>query len=134
MTDSKASDRMLDRRGFVAAGAAVATALAAAGSLTGCAPKGKAEGAASGSFAPEGTFEGGKAMTTLNDGEWKNVPCFHGCGNACVNKVLVKDGSVVRTKTDDTHEDTLERPQFRGCLRGRCMTSWNSAPTVLDSP
>lgn len=134
MTDSKASDRMLDRRGFVAAGAAVATALAAAGSLTGCAPKGKAEGAASGSFAPEGTFEGGKAMTALNDGEWKFMQCNKGCGGGCVNKALVKDGVVVRTKTDDTHEDSLEHPQYRGCLRGRCAAEFDFGADRIKYP
>lgn len=134
MTDSKASDRMLDRRGFVAAGAAVATALAAAGSLTGCAPKGKAEGAASGSFAPEGTFEGGKAMTALNDGEWKFMECDKGCGGGCVTKALVKDGVVVRTKTDDTHEDSLEYPQFRSCLRGRCAAEFEFGTDRISYP
>lgn len=134
MTDSMSNKTTMDRRSFVTAGAAVATALATAGALSGCAPKAKQEAEGIGAFAPEGTFEGGKTMTTLNDGEWKNVPCFHGCGNACVNKALVKDGVVVRTKTDDTHEDTLGRPQFRGCLRGRCMTELEFGADRLKYP
>ncbi len=32
---------------------------------------------------------------------------------------LVKDGVVVRQKTDDTHPDSPEYPQQRGCIRGR---------------
>ena len=31
----------------------------------------------------------------------------------------MKDGVVVRQKTDDTHEDSPDFPQQRGCLRGR---------------
>ncbi len=36
-----------------------------------------------------------------------------------MNKVMVKDGAVVRQKTDDTHEDSIEYPQQRGCVRGK---------------
>lgn len=120
MTGNKKHDAAaIDRRSFVAAGAAAVTALAATGTLTGCAPKSKDAVATDGSFAAEGTFEGGKATTSLNDGEWKFMTCDKGCGGGCVNKVLVKDGKIVRTKTDDTHEDSLEYPQYRSCLRGR---------------
>lgn len=50
---------------------------------------------------------------------WKSAACWHNCGGRCVNKVLVKDGVVIRQKTDDTHEDSPDFPQQRGCLRGR---------------
>lgn len=50
---------------------------------------------------------------------WKTAACWHNCGGRCLNKVLVKDGVVVRQKTDDTHEDSPNFPQQRGCLRGR---------------
>ena len=56
---------------------------------------------------------------TPEEGEWITVPCWHNCGGSCVNKCLVKDGVIVRQKTDDTHEDTFETPQQRGCVRGR---------------
>lgn len=52
-------------------------------------------------------------------GEWKTAACWHNCGGRCLNKVLVQDGVVVRQKTDDTHEDSPDYPQQRGCLRGR---------------
>ena len=29
----------------------------------------------------------------------------------------VKDGAVIRQKTDDTHEDSFDYPQQRGCAR-----------------
>lgn len=50
---------------------------------------------------------------------WKTAACWHNCGGRCLNKVLVKDGVVIRQKTDDTHEDSPDFPQQRGCLRGR---------------
>ncbi|TMN22146.1 dimethyl sulfoxide reductase subunit A [Lentibacillus cibarius] len=50
---------------------------------------------------------------------WKTAACWHNCGGRCLNKVLVKDGVVVRQKTDDTHADSPDFPQQRGCLRGR---------------
>ncbi|MBM4763398.1 molybdopterin-dependent oxidoreductase [Bacillus sp. B15-48] len=53
------------------------------------------------------------------EGIWKTAACWHNCGSRCLNKVLVKDGVVIRQKTDDTHEDSPDFPQQRGCLRGR---------------
>jgi anaerobic dimethyl sulfoxide reductase subunit A len=52
-------------------------------------------------------------------GVWKTAACWHNCGSRCLNKVLVKDGVVIRQKTDDTHPDSPDFPQQRGCLRGR---------------
>ncbi|MBR5474135.1 MAG: molybdopterin-dependent oxidoreductase [Lachnospiraceae bacterium] len=51
-------------------------------------------------------------------GEWISAECWHNCGGRCVNKVYVVDGVVIRQKTDDAHEDTIEMPQQRSCLRG----------------
>ena len=53
------------------------------------------------------------------EGIWKTAACWHNCGGRCLNKVLVKDGVVIRQKTDDTHADSPDFPQQRGCLRGR---------------
>lgn len=53
------------------------------------------------------------------EGEWKTAACWHNCGGRCLNKALVVDGVVVRQKTDDTHEDSPDFPQQRGCHRGR---------------
>lgn len=35
--------------------------------------------------------------------------------------MLVKDGRVVRSKTDDTHPDSWEHPQSRSCALGHAM-------------
>ncbi|WP_070120872.1 molybdopterin-dependent oxidoreductase [Bacillus marinisedimentorum] len=59
-------------------------------------------------------------MGETKEGEvWKTAACWHNCGSRCLNKVLIKDGVVIRQKTDDTHEDSPDFPQQRGCLRGR---------------
>lgn len=52
-------------------------------------------------------------------GTWVSAACWHNCGGRCMNKVMVKDGIVIRQKTDDTHADSLEYPQQRSCLKGR---------------
>ena len=57
--------------------------------------------------------------TKSEDGVRKTATCWHNCGSRCLNKVLVKDGVVIRQKTDDTHPDSPDFPQQRGCLRGR---------------
>lgn len=49
-----------------------------------------------------------------------SVLCNNNCGGRCVLKAHVKDGVVLRIETDDS-PDTLERPQLRGCLKGRAM-------------
>lgn len=53
------------------------------------------------------------------EGKWVTASCWHNCGGRCVNKALVVGGVVVRQKTDDTHEDSPDYPQQRGCHRGR---------------
>nr|WP_295974838.1 molybdopterin-dependent oxidoreductase [uncultured Bacillus sp.] len=53
------------------------------------------------------------------EGEWITAACWHNCGGRCLNKVLVADGVVIRQKTDDTHPDSPDYPQQRGCQRGR---------------
>ena len=94
----------LSRRGFVRASAVAAATLAAAGGLSACAN----------TVQEAGTEQG------VAEEKWVPVACWHGCSTRmCVNKALVKDGVVIRQKSDDTHEDTVERPQHRGCLRGR---------------
>ena len=94
----------LSRRGFVRASAVAAATLAAAGGLSACAN----------TVQEAGTEQG------VTEEKWVPVACWHGCSTRmCVNKALVKDGVVIRQKSDDTHEDTVERPQHRGCLRGR---------------
>jgi len=53
------------------------------------------------------------------EGEWITAACWHNCGGRCPNYALVKDGVVIRQKTDDSHTDTPDFPQQRGCARGR---------------
>ncbi len=62
-----------------------------------------------------------REVKTPEGAEWKAVPCWHNCGGRCLIKALVKDGKVIRMKTDDTHEDTWERPQARSCPMGHAM-------------
>src|SRR5690606_34757378 len=66
-----------------------------------------------------GIYPTARSAAAAAEGEWIPVACWHNCGGRCVNKVLVKDGVVVRQKTDDTHEDSADFPQQRGCARGR---------------
>nr|WP_295973351.1 molybdopterin-dependent oxidoreductase [uncultured Bacillus sp.] len=56
---------------------------------------------------------------SMDEGVWKTAACWHNCGGRCLNKVLVKDGVVIRQKTDDTHSDSPDFPQQRACIRGR---------------
>lgn len=56
-----------------------------------------------------------------DEGKWVPAACWHNCGGRCVNKVMVKDGAVVRQKTDDSHEDSFDYPQQRGCVRGKAQ-------------
>jgi anaerobic dimethyl sulfoxide reductase subunit A len=54
------------------------------------------------------------------EGKWVTAACWHNCGgHRCLNKAYIVDGVVVRQKTDDTHVDSPDMPQNRGCARGR---------------
>ncbi len=59
------------------------------------------------------------AAQAPDSGQWIPVACWHNCGGRCLNVALVKDGVVVRQKTDDTHPDSPDFHQQRGCARGR---------------
>lgn len=100
----------MSRRGFLGASAAVAASVAAL-SATGC----------SSESSLEATGKHQLPTDPATDGEWVAAACWHNCGGRCVNKVMVKDGAVVRQKTDDSHEDTPEYPQQRGCVRGKAQ-------------
>ena len=81
------------------------------GGLAGCAPN-KVE--------PAKKDEAADARN-ITDGTWVTAACWHNCGGRCLNKALVKDGVVIRQKTDDTHEDSPDYPQQRACVRGRAQ-------------
>ena len=115
----------MSRRGFVKAGAAATAALAVGGGLVGCAAKEK----------PEKKDDQPEVVTrNITDGQWVTAACWHNCGGRCLNKVLVKDGVVVRQKTDDTHEDSPDYPQQRACVRGRAQRNHVLAADRLKYP
>ena len=66
--------------------------------------------------------------------EWVAVPCWHNCGGRCLVKALVRDGEVLRMKTDDLHEDTWEHPQARSCPMGHAMRQQVFGADSLKSP
>lgn len=103
----------VSRRSFMKAGAAAAAGLAMAG-LAGCSNKVEEDGLAD-TGAMETVGSDGRDVVT---GEWVAAACWHNCGGRCVNKALVRDGIVVRQKTDDTGEDAEGAPQQRSCPRG----------------
>ena len=100
----------ISRRGFLGAAAAVA-ASAATLSATGCSAEASLD-AADKHELPTDPADGGT---------WVAAACWHNCGGRCMNKVMVKDGAVIRQKTDDTHEDSPDYPQQRGCVRGKAQ-------------
>src|SRR5512144_1041840 len=57
--------------------------------------------------------------TAPTAGKWVAAACWGNCGGRCLNKAFVVDGIVTRQKTDDTHPDSADFPQQRGCARGR---------------
>ena len=94
-------NKQINRRNFLKASAIGAAGLA----LPGC--------------SSTLTNAGVDATAGGNEGQWITAACWHNCGGRCLNKALVVDGVVVRQKTDDTHEDSPDFPQQRGCARGR---------------
>ncbi len=104
------SSQAISRRGFIEASGAV-VAGAAALSMVGCS-SGTTLQAADKHELP---------TDPAKDGEWVSAACWHNCGGRCMNKVMVKDGAVVRQKTDDTHADSIDYPQQRGCVRGKAQ-------------
>ena len=97
----KIQNQLISRRSFLGASAG---AIAAVG-LTGCG-------------LTKVTTKQAAEMTKA-EGEWIAAACWHNCGGRCLNKAYVVDGIVVKQKTDDTHLDSADYPQQRGCQRGR---------------
>ena len=100
-TEKRLSD--LSRRGFIGACAATVAALGA--TSLGCSENNVR-------MAETGELE-------EVEPEWKPVVCWAHCGGKCGLKAYVKDGTVLRLKTDDTHDDSFIHHQHRACLRGR---------------
>ena len=59
-----------------------------------------------------------KTVKDTSEGRWFSLPCAMNCGGRCLTKVYVKNGEIIRMKTDDTHEDTWDNPQARACPMG----------------
>ena len=64
----------------------------------------------------EKTAEG--AVTALEGGKWVNAACPHNCGGKCLVRAYIKDGVILRQKTDDFSSDDEVNRQQRACLRG----------------
>jgi len=99
----KAFDYKVSRRSFIKGSAVTAAGIGLLG-------KGSGLNKVSDAFAQE---------VAEKEEKWIAAACWHNCGGRCLNKVLVEDGVVIRQKTDDTHPDSPDYPQQRGCLRGR---------------
>ena len=105
---AQTNGKALSRRSFLGAAAAAAAALSVGAEcqLAACEPAQAAQ------------------LSDEERGEWRFGGCYYNCGGKCVNQGLVVDGVIVRQKTDDSHEDSFEYPQQRGCLRGRFARQW----------
>jgi len=108
MTDliKKIADKEMNRRDFLktsAVGAAMLSFIGSGGALTQVANAAEADAVVNG------------------EGKWIPAACWYNCGGRCYNAAYVVDNVVVRQKTDDTHPDSPDFPQQRGCLRGRSM-------------
>jgi anaerobic dimethyl sulfoxide reductase subunit A len=112
----------INRRQFVglAATAGVVTTLG----LTGCENKV--------TESPEGASA---VADPLTGGEWKTYICYKdGCTNNCVNQAYVVDGVMIRSRTDETHPDSPETPQFRSCIKGHAVRFEMTNPNRLKYP
>ncbi len=133
----KLAHSQVSRRDFLK-GSAAATAAVAGLSLAGCQSVSETTGgttaattAAPGTAAetdattqqPTETvaIEHSPIIDPEEGGKWVSAACWHNCGGRCMNKVMVKEGVVIRQKTDDTHPDSFEYPQQRGCVRGKAQ-------------
>ncbi len=78
------------------------------------------------------------ANAASGEGKWVTAACWHNCGGRCMNKAYVVDGVVTKQKTDDTHPDSPDYPQQRGCARGRSCPidppSSYRAPAAMPLP
>jgi len=115
----KAKDYAISRRAFLKASGTAAAGTAALMTLPGC-----------------GLTDATPTASQLDgkEGEWITAACWHNCGGRCLNKAYVVDGVVVRQKTDDTHPDSADYPQQRGCVRGRAQRKQVFAADRLKYP
>lgn len=124
---SEESAPALTRRKFFAGSMAALGAVAAAG-VSGCSP----QLSETGEDVPDQVDVA--PANVLEGGEWKSVRCSRCGGGFCVNRAYVVDGTVVRMKTDDSHEDSLYTPQVRSCMKGHLAHRYYYAPNRLNYP
>lgn len=113
--------RELTRRDFMIATAAATAALG----LAGCS-QGEGENELSETQGPEEAY--------YSEEEWIPAACWIDCGGRCPLRAQVKDGTIVRVKGDDTHEDSEAYPQQRCCARGRSQRHHILAADRLKYP
>jgi anaerobic dimethyl sulfoxide reductase subunit A len=110
----------IDRRKFV--GLAATAGVVASLGLTGCDNKVK-------------EVDEGPLPADLEGGKWIPFSCVTiGCGHRCYNRAYVVDGIIVRQGTDDTHPDSEDFPQYRGCLKGRSLRKLVTGAERLKYP
>jgi anaerobic dimethyl sulfoxide reductase subunit A len=111
------TETMLTRRSFLKWSAALGGTAALAGGMS------------YGLKVAEATAE-----KAASEGKWVAAACWHNCGGRCLLKANVVDGVVTRVKTDDTHTDSPDFPQQRGCVRGRSQRMQIFAADRLKYP
>ena len=109
----------LDRRSFLKWSAALGGATVVAGGLN---------------LGLRAVDTGAQTVAPSAEGQWITAACWHNCGGRCLIKAYVQDGVVKRVKTDDTHPDSPDFPQQRGCQRGRSQRMQVFAPDRLKYP
>jgi anaerobic dimethyl sulfoxide reductase subunit A len=67
-------------------------------------------------------------------GKWVPADCWPDCGSKGFNKAYVEDGVVVRMGTDDSIEDSWNKPQLRACARGQALRLWLLGADRLKYP
>ena len=116
----------ISRRDFLK-GSAAATAAIAGLSLVGCDSTKVTETTTGSEMTTEATtqeapVDHAEIVDICEGGEWLPASCWLNCGGGCPNFAYVKDGVVLRQKSDTTHEDTPDYPQQRSCPRGRSQS------------
>lgn len=120
----KVKQAPLNRRKFLAVSSAAAAA--ASLGLAGCQ-----------SSKVKAATEEEIAEIDLENGKWIPHDCLSthgGCGSRCFNRSYVVDGVIVRQGTDNTHEDTEDFPQQRGCLKGRSARWYLTSADRIKHP
>ncbi len=84
------------------------------------------------SLHPEATVDQACSLAEA-DLRIATVLCNNDCGGRCHLKAHVRGGKVLRITNDDA-PDTEERPQLRGCLKGRSLATFFNNPQRLTYP